>query len=255
MIYVGTSGWDCKHWRTSFYPHGLPHHDWLSHYAATFPTVELNGTFYRLPERATFRRWADATQDGFIFAAKASRYLTHIRRLKGSAGAVSKMLGASRGLGDKLGPVLLQLPPNMAPDLDRLGRTLSRFGQVPVAVEPRDERWFTDDLRHVLTRSGAALCLADRGSRLLTPAWRTADWGYIRYHAGRARPAGCYGASALGSRVRLLKDMFGTRTTVYVYFNNDMHACAPRNALLFQQLAEHEGMEVARSHRVFAKAS
>ncbi|GIF15932.1 DUF72 domain-containing protein [Actinoplanes teichomyceticus] len=207
MLWIGTSGWQYRDWRptggddTGFlYPAGLPQRLWLEHYAERFATVEVNNAFYRLPERDTFAAWRERTPDGFVVAVKMSRYLTHIKRLREPAEPVARFLDRAQGLGDKLGPVLLQLPPTLRADLPALEETLARFpAWVRVAVEPRHPTWFTAECEQLLRRHGAALCWADRKSRPITPLWRTADFGYLRFHEGTARPWPRYGRSALRS--------------------------------------------------------
>ena len=156
-ILVGTSGFDYKDWRGPFYPRFLKSGDRLAFYAEHFDTVELNVTFYRMPKAEAFRGWRDAVPDDFRFAVKASRYLTHIRRLEDPQGPVEFLMERASELGDKLGPVLLQLPPNLVIDLDRMDATLSAFrGAVPVAVEPRHKSWFVPELCDLLRRYDAA---------------------------------------------------------------------------------------------------
>jgi uncharacterized protein YecE (DUF72 family) len=233
---VGTSGFAYDHWDAVFYPERLAANRRLEFYARHFSTVELNVTFYRMPSATTFSRWRDSVPDDFRFAVKASRYLTHVRRLKAPREPVEFLMDRARRLGNRLGPILLQLPPDMPIALDRLDRTLSAFGsETAVSVEPRHASWFVDELRDLLSRHGAALCVVDRrGPR--TPLWRTAPWLYLRLHEGRAMPPSCYGTDALGSWVGRLGETFGRRPDGYVYFNNDGHACAPRNALTFERL-------------------
>ncbi|MBV1853034.1 DUF72 domain-containing protein [Catellatospora sp. NEAU-YM18] len=237
MILVGTSGWQYQDWRGPFYPPGLPQREWLAHYAAHFPTVEVNSVFYRLPKRDVFTAWRAQTPAGFTVAVKASRYLTHIRRLRDPAEPVRRFLDAVAGLGDRLGPVLLQLPPTMRADPDALADTLRRFpkGQ-RVAVEPRHPSWWSEQVRAVLERHHAALCWADRLGRPQTPLWRTADFGYLRFHEGRAQPRPRYGRTALRTWHGRLHDTFGDHP-VYVYFNNDPHAAAIADARAFAALA------------------
>jgi uncharacterized protein YecE (DUF72 family) len=196
----------------------------------------VNNAFYRLPERATFETWAARTPADFTFAVKASRFLTHIKRLREPAEPVARLVDRLRGLGDKLGPVLLQLPPTLRSAPDVLDETLSHFPpDIRVAVELRHPSWFVDATATVLANHGAAFCLADSQGRR-TPEWRTADWGYLRFHAGRATPAPCYGATALHSWADRLSNLFDGQEEVYVYFNNDPHGCAPRNAATFERL-------------------
>ncbi len=232
MILVGTSGWQYRDWRERFYPKGVPQREWLTYYAHEFPTVEVNNAFYRLPEKETFAHWRAATPDGFVVAVKMSRYLTHVKRLKEPADPVKRFLDHAAGLGDRLGPVLLQLPPNLKGAPDLLAATLAAFPRdVRVAVEPRHETWWTDEVRGVLEGHGAALCWADRLGRPMTPLWRTADWGYLRLHEGRAHPWPLYGQQALRSWAHRLGD-----DDWYVYFNNDPDAAAVRNARTFTAL-------------------
>ena len=247
MLLIGTSGWQYKDWRPGLYPAGLPQRLWLEHYASRFAVVEINNAFYRLPERDTFRQWRDRTPDDFVFAVKMSRYLTHVRRLKDPAEPVARFLGRAEALGDKLGPVLLQLPPNLRADVAALDETLSQFPKsVRVAVEPRHETWFTGEIRDLLKRHGAALCWADRGGRPQTPLWRTADFGYLRMHEGRAHPRPRYGRTALSSWLdRIGRDLAGV--PVYVFFNNDHGGAAVIDAAAMAALARRRGWDATRT--------
>lgn len=242
-LHVGTCGWEYAHWRGRFYPTGPAPHDDLAYYASRFATVEVDGTFYRLPDAGVFDAWRDRVPDDFVFSIKASRFLTHVRRLKEPAEPVEHLMSRARRLGSKLGPVLLQLPPNMRSDPGRLGETLRAFGSgTRVAVEFRHASWFSDEIRALLERHDAALCLADRGSRLITPGWRTADWGYIRFHGGSGSPPGGYGRSALDARAGLIRRLFGD-ADVFAYFNNDGYACALRDARIFALAAGRHGLK------------
>jgi uncharacterized protein YecE (DUF72 family) len=233
-VIVGTSGWQYRDWRGAFYPAGVPQKRWLEYYAGAFATVENNGTFYRLPPRETFVSWRDRVGDGFVMTVKASRYLTHIRRLKDPAEPVRRLLDAADGLGPRLGPVLLQLPPDLRADLDLLDGCLRLFpARIRVAVEPRHESWWTGEVRDVLTRRGAALCWADRKGAALTPLWRTAAWGYLRFHEGDGAPWPRYRPGTLQTWAGRLADTWMPEEDVYVYFNNDQHAAAPRDAAAF----------------------
>ena len=143
-----------------------------------------------------FERWRDQTPDGFVVAVKVSRYLTHIKRLRDPAEPVARLIARAEGLGDRLGPYLLQLPPTLRAAPDALDACLACFPRgARVAVEPRHGSWWTDEVRDVLTRRRAALCWADRLGRPATPLWRTADWGYVRMHEGTASPRPSYGRS------------------------------------------------------------
>jgi uncharacterized protein YecE (DUF72 family) len=236
-VLVGTSGWQYQHWRGAFYPRGVPQRQWLEYYAGQFGTVENNGTFYRLPARETFEQWRARTPDGFVMAVKASRYLSHIRRLRDPAEPVRRMLDAFAGLGDRLGPVLLQLPPGMRADPALLEAALAQFPrEVRVAVEPRDTSWWTDGIHEVLAARGAALCWADRAGEPVTPLWQTADWGYLRFHEGTGSPWPRYTDHALGDWANIVTATWKASAPVYAYFNNDQEGAAVLDAAAFAHL-------------------
>ncbi|MFN2611403.1 MAG: DUF72 domain-containing protein [Actinomycetota bacterium] len=243
MLFIGTSGWQYKDWKGAFYPWEMAQDDWLGYYSSPFRTVEVNNTFYRLPPLETFERWAARVPDDFVVTVKMSRYLTHIKRLKDPQEPVERFLSRCRGLGPKLGPVLLQLPPNLQADPQLLLHTLELIpSQLRVAVEFRHASWFTEDTRQVLKQRGAAWCLADRGSRPKGPVWRSADWGFLRMHEGSAKPHPCYGDDALKSWACRIGDMWDPAADVFVYFNNDHKACAVRDAARFTVIAEAVGL-------------
>ncbi len=251
MIWIGTSGWQYKDWRGKFYPSTLPQRLWLEHYAAGFATVEVNNAFYRLPERHTFQQWRERTPSDFCVAVKMSRYLTHIKRLNDPQEPVARFFDRADALGDRLGPVLLQLPPTLKENVAALDAVLKLFpGQVRAAVEPRHGSWFTGELRRVLERHNAALCWADRLGRPLGPLWRTADFGYLRLHEGRATPRPRYGQRALQSWAQRIGSEFADTDAVFVYFNNDPGGAAIADATAFARLAQREGRVTSRSPTV-----
>jgi uncharacterized protein YecE (DUF72 family) len=257
-LLVGTSGWQYRDWRDDLYPAGLPVGRWLERYAARYPTVENNGTFYRLATNETFARWRASTPPGFVMAIKASRYLTHVRRLREPAEPVARLLTAATGLGDRLGPVLLQLPPNMRADptalADCLGQFASQFAQCAdparrtgrVCVEFRHDSWLTSGVRSILEQHNAALCWSDRRGRPLGPLWRTADWGYLRLHEGAARPWPRYGRRALHSWVQRISASFPPDADMFAYFNNDQHGAAVHDADAMTAAADRAGWPVVR---------
>jgi uncharacterized protein YecE (DUF72 family) len=249
---VGTSGWMYRDWRERFYPKEVPQRGWLEYYASRFDTVESNNAFYRLPAPEMFEAWARRTPHEFVFAVKVSRYLTHIKRLKEPAEPVQRFLKHARGLGAKLGPALLQLPPNLKADLGALDETLAEFDpDVRVAVEFRHPTWFSDECRALLAERGTALCwtsgvLRPGGpqSRPTSPEWRTASWGYVRFHQGASKPFPCYGRDALARWAGRIADGFDPADDVYVYFNNDYAGCAVRDAGALARRLRRAGWEV-----------
>jgi uncharacterized protein YecE (DUF72 family) len=247
-ITVGTSGWQYRDWRGRFYPPGVPQREWLAFYAARFATVEVNNAFYRLPERETFAKWRASTPEDFEVAVKVSRYLTHIKRLRDPAEPVARFLDRAAGLGPKLGPVLLQLPPTLTADTEVLADVLRRFpAEVRVAVEPRHPSWWAGPVRATLERHGAALCWADRRGRPVTPLWRTAAFGYLRMHEGRADPRPRYGTRALGSWLDRIAAEFTAGDPVCAYFNNDPGGAAIVDAAAFAGLAHARRWPVSRA--------
>jgi uncharacterized protein YecE (DUF72 family) len=256
---IGTSGWQYRDWRGRLYPAGVPQRRWLEYYAQHYLTVENNNSFYRLPPRETFESWRERTPDDFVMAVKASRYLTHVRRLRDPAEPVARLLGAAAGLGPKLGPVLLQLPPTLKADPDALDVCLGAFRtaagaqgvQGPqIAVEPRHESWWTEEIRRILIAHDATLCWADRRGRPITPLWRTASWGYLRFHQGTAQPRPSYGRQALRSWVARVSETWPDEADVYVYFNNDTGGAAVINSAQFAGLARQAGRSVTRTPEV-----
>ncbi len=253
-VLVGTSGFDYPHWRGLFYPKELKPGDRLAFYGSRFRTLELNVTFYRMPSAAAFRGWAarvddldhpsdggatDAQAGPFLFAVKASRYLTHVKRLKDPKDSVEYLVERASLLGPHLGPYLLQLPPDMEIELERLDETLRAFGRARVAVEPRHKSWFVPEFADLLKERGAALCLADRRGPI-APIWRTADWTYVRFHGswgGRgSKGFPGYSDSALRAWSERLHETFGAAPDGFAYFNNDARAAAPDDAERFEAL-------------------
>ena len=190
VIHVGTSGWQYDDWRGPFYPNELAQRKWLEFYSSHFRTVEVNNSFYRLPERETFERWRDQTPSGFIVSVKASRFITHMKRLRDPEEPVALLWERATGLGDRLGPVLFQLPPRFPVEVERLRHLLSVLpkGMRP-AFEFRDPSWYTDDVFLLLDDAGAALVWPDRpGLRHTLPA--LGGWLYVRFHQGTTRGSG-----------------------------------------------------------------
>ncbi|MFG2194117.1 DUF72 domain-containing protein [Streptomyces sp. NPDC048639] len=247
-VLVGTSGWQYRDWREVLYPPDVPQRLWLEEYARRFATVESNNAFYRLPSEENFAAWRERTPDGFVMAVKASRYLTHIKRLRDPQEPVRRLMAHAAGLGPRLGPVLLQLPPTLRADAAALDTCLRCFPSgTRVAVEPRHDSWWTDEIRRVLEDRGAALCWTDWGSRPATPLWRTTGWGYLRLHQGRAEPWPRYGHQALATWARRIADTWPDEADVHVYFNNDPGGAAVLDAVTFADAAAAAGRTVTRT--------
>ncbi|HEX5949485.1 MAG TPA: DUF72 domain-containing protein, partial [Actinomycetota bacterium] len=188
--FVGTSGWQYRDWRGRFYPQGLSTARWLEHYAEHFRTVEVNSSFYRLPRRVTVERWAATVPEGFLLTMKASRYVTHIRRLRDPEEPLARMLEVFEGAGSRLGPVLFQLPPNFEADVPRLEAFVRAIpGRIRAAFEFRHRSWFVPEVFQVLDRSGLALVHADRPGTRVDELPTAGGWAYLRFHqGGRTRP-------------------------------------------------------------------
>jgi uncharacterized protein YecE (DUF72 family) len=226
---VGCSGWSYPHWRHVFYPDGLPQSRWFQHYASVFDTVELNGTFYGLPSERTVDSWHKQAPPGFRFSAKASRLITHFRRLKGTDDALERYLTRMRRLGDRLGPILYQLAPNLEKDIPLLRDFLDLLpGDLTHVFEFRNEGWWTKDVFRLLHDHDAAFCVYDMG-KTETPVIATSSDFYVRFHGPSSGYAGGYSQAALSKWAARIKDLRGVQTA-WVYFNNDTAGHAPKDA-------------------------
>jgi uncharacterized protein YecE (DUF72 family) len=231
LVHVGTSGWHYKQWVGDFYPAHFAPANMLAWYAREFHTVEINNSFYRLPEEKTFRDWARAVTEGFLFAVKASRFLTHIKRLKDPEEPIKLFFSRAKHLGSHLGPVLFQLPPKWKADSGRLREFLALLPRKHhSAIEFRDESWYTPEIYEVLRRHNVALCIHD---------WHSAPWAreltanftYLRFHGTSGRYAGNYPDDILQGWARQIQSWAPRLSNVYAYFNNDVAGHAIRNAL------------------------
>lgn len=235
-IQIGTSGWVYKHWKGVFYPEGLSSRDRLEYYNERFGTVEVNNSFYNLPKAATFENWADSTSDDFVFAVKASRYITHMKKLKDPKQAVSRFFSRVRHLGDKLGPVLFQLPPSWHVNVERLDSFLNSLSaDYLYAFEFRDPSWFVREIYDVLSENGAALCIYDMEGDV-SEKELTADFVYVRLHGPGKSYQGSYTDTQLGRWADELSSWAGQGRDIYCYFNNDPEGHAPRNALRLKEI-------------------
>ena len=230
--HVGTSGWHYDHWRDRFYPRDLPKSEWLDFYASSLSTVELNNSFYRLPTERAFDGWRDSTPGGFVFAVKVSRFITHIKRLRNVEEPLETFFERAKLLGDKLGPLLYQFPPN----LHRSDWLLEAFiALLPVDMrhvfEFRDESWFFPEVFDMLRHHNICFCIYDM-PEFTTPLEVTADFAYIRFHGSGSMYGGCYSDDELDEWAQSIAGLAkeGGLDTVYAYFNNDAEGFAVRNA-------------------------
>jgi uncharacterized protein YecE (DUF72 family) len=218
-----------RHWRGVLYPEGLAQRAWLPRYATLFDTVEMNATFYRLPAPDSVERWRHAVPDGFTFAVKGSRYLTHMKRLLDADEGLRRFYVPISRFGPKLGPVLWQLPPHVKPDPERLDRFLGRLPAGRHAFEFRDPAWYVEETCAVLDRHRAAFCEHDLVPR--APPRLTGGFRYVRFHGTTGKYAGRYGAEALAGYARDYLDSAARGEDVFAYFNNDLGGHAVRDAL------------------------
>jgi uncharacterized protein YecE (DUF72 family) len=229
-IRIGCSGWNYASWKDVFYE-GRPARSWLEHYARHFDTVEVNNTFYRLPRPEAVATWERTAPESFCFAVKASRYLTHIKRLRDLGPGLDRFEACIEPLvqSPKLGPILWQLPPNFPRDDERLASALASFPRTQRhAVEFRHASWFADDVYALLREHGAALVLTG-GAEVIT-----APWTYVRFHRGTRGRRGNYSRSELEEWAQKF-ERWATEVEIYAYFNNDWEVFAVKNALWLKQ--------------------
>jgi uncharacterized protein YecE (DUF72 family) len=235
--FIGTSGWSYRHWRGPFYPRALAKgEDQLRFYAERFASVEVNSTFYRLIEQDTFRKWRKTTSEGFVFACKGSRYLTHMKRLRDAEQGIGRFFERVEALGDQLGPVVFQLPGRFKPDRERLAAFLKALPNAHrYAFEFRDPRWFEPEIFELLRQRDVALCLYEFAGEQ-APLEVTADFVYIRLHGPDGAYRGSYDDKALRAWARRISAWSNKGLDVYCYFDNDDSGYAPQNALRLQEL-------------------
>jgi uncharacterized protein YecE (DUF72 family) len=235
--WIGTSGWSYKHWRGPFYPSGMSKGaEQLRFYVERFDTVEVNGTFYRLIEVDTFRRWRDATPPDFVFACKGSRYLTHMKRLKEAGQGIGRFFERVDALADKLGPIVFQLPGRFKPDRERLEGFLAALPPAHrYAFEFRDPAWFEPEILELLAQRNVALCLYEFNGQE-APLEVTADFVYIRLHGPEGPYQGSYGDAALRAWAKRINAWAEQGLDVYCYFDNDDRGYAPQNALRLREI-------------------
>lgn len=234
-ICIGTSGWHYGHWRERYYPVKLPSPRWLSYYAQTFNTVELNNSFYRLPTEKAFLTWKEETPPGFCFAVKSSRLITHMHKLHNIDQPLENFVSRARLLGDKLGPILYQLPPNLQKNETLLEDFASRLpADLRHVFEFRHASWFDPAIFAIMERRDIGFCIFD-APRRACPEVVTSSFVYFRFHGSASLYSSCYTDRELdvwAGRVRRLSE---GRSAAYIFFNNDAEACAVYNALTLRE--------------------
>jgi uncharacterized protein YecE (DUF72 family) len=240
---VGCSGWNYKSWRGPFYPRELSASEWLSYYLRHFDTVEVNNTFYRLPERSVFDKWREQTPSRFLMAVKASRFLTHMKRLVDPEEPLERLLSRATALDGRLGPILYQLPARFTRDLDRLDgflRALPRTWEqrrLRHVIEFRDRSWYVPETFQMLEARGVALCLHDKlGSEIAEPT--VGPFMYVRFHGTTGEYRGSYTRPQLDRWAHRLVEQAQDGRRAFAYFNNDPDAVAVQNALTLRRAVE-----------------
>jgi uncharacterized protein YecE (DUF72 family) len=235
-IRVGCSGWNYKHWRTLFYPEKLPQKRWFEHYSSVFDTVEINNSFYMLPSADTFAKWRDQAPPGFRYAVKANRFLTQAKKLKDCEEPLQRMMTPMRQLGDRLGPILYQLPPRLKLNLERLETFLQLVPKdVTNVFEFRERSWYVPETLDLLGRYGASFCAHDMPGSA-SERWAVGPIAYVRFHGGEGKYWGRYSDEGLLSWTDWIVDQANGGRDVWCYFNNDIDAHAIHDALTLRSM-------------------
>ncbi|HOJ13318.1 MAG TPA: DUF72 domain-containing protein [Deltaproteobacteria bacterium] len=238
-VFVGTSGWNYDHWRGPFYPDGLPKNRWLGHYMRFFASVEVNSTFYRTMRPSTFEKWGRSSPVGFVWSLKASRFITHIRRLRDTGEPLRRFEESVSLLGEKLGPILFQLPPSLAFDRESAAAFLRlRPSHELWAIEGRHPSWARDEALACLEEAGVSWCISDTAGRYPLREAVTAPFVYLRLHGSKRLYASCYTKDELETWAGKILS-YGR--DAYVYFDNDFMGYAPKNALELMHILEAYG--------------
>jgi uncharacterized protein YecE (DUF72 family) len=237
-LFIGTSGWHYDHWRGNFYPQKLSRKDWLNYYSGHFNTVEINAAFYRLPLGSTYDNWHQVVPQEFCFAVKVSRLITHIKRLKNSEEPLLTFTSRAEHLGDNLGPLLYQLPPNFQRDDDRLETFLRLLDKkLRHVFEFRHQSWMDDTVYRLLNKYNAAFCIYDMPG-FTSPLITTADLAYVRFHGHDDLYSSRYPDAELSNWAKKLAQAASNLKYLYVYFNNDASGFAVENALTLRKYLE-----------------
>jgi len=237
QAYIGTSGWNYKSWRNDFYC-DTPQKQWLRFCAEHFSSIEVNSTFYRLQEKSTFKKWRDQTPEGFSFAIKGHRYVTHNKKLLDVEQSVIRCRESASPLGKRLAAVVWQLPAFLKKDIERLEKfvkNLQHWKSTRHAIEFRDKSWFDDQVAECLERHAIAVCMSDAPD---WPMWKevTTDLVYIRLHGHTRKYASSYSKPALRKWATRTRRWLEEHRAVHIYFDNDAEGAAPRNALTLLEM-------------------
>jgi uncharacterized protein YecE (DUF72 family) len=221
-VHVGCSGWVYRHWKGIFYPEGLPQKRWFEHYSAEFDTVEINASFYRLPLASTFEGWRDKAPPGFRYAVKVNRFITHMKKLIDCEEAVDQFIGLARPLGNRLGPLLYQLPPSLHKNLERLDAFLARLPtDLEHVVEFRHGSWYDEEVLALLDRHGVGFVTHDLVG-LKSPRWSSGRTAYVRFHGTTGKYRGRYSDAQMRNWAEWLVSQHTNGRSAWAYFNNDI---------------------------------
>ena len=231
---IGTSGWNYSHWKETFYPPQVPVSKWLDFYADHFDTVEVNATFYRLPKPDTFDNWYKKTPNDFLWAVKASKYITHTKRLKDCKEPLERLYHSARRLREKLGPILVQLPPNLSFDTERLAQFCKNLEpSCRHALEIRHPSWINTHVFDILKEYKIAFCISDTAARYPYHEVLTSDFLYIRLHGSRKLYVSEYTDEELLEWSRKIRNW---NMEAYIYFDNDFNGFAIKNAIKLKEM-------------------
>ena len=237
-VFTGTSGWSYDHWSGSFYPDGLPHKDWLVYYARHLHSLEINNSFYHLPDKKVLQQWYETVPDNFVFTAKASRYITHMKKLKDPKTSVAAFFDRISVLDDKLGPIIFQLPPHWGFNPQRLEEFLCILStDYRYAFEFRDHSWHNSQTLDLLKKYNAAFCIYELDG-FLSERDVTTDFVYVRLHGPNGAYQGCYDSRTLAGWAGAFSTWSAQGRDIYCYFDNDEEGYAARNALTLQSMLE-----------------
>jgi uncharacterized protein YecE (DUF72 family) len=226
QVHVGCSGWVYRHWRGIFYPEKLPQKRWFEFYASEFDTVEINASFYRLPLASTFEGWRSKAPDGFRYAVKVNRFITHMKKLLDCEAELDRFIDLARPLGEKLGPLLYQLPPSLHKNLERLDTFLARLPRdLEQVVEFRHKSWYDADVLALLDRHSIGFVAHDMKG-LKSPRWASGRTAYVRFHGSGGRYSGRYSDETLLAWTDWIREQWRQGRSVWCYFNNDIHGHA-----------------------------